>query len=132
MEKNSLDMAAAKLLHDLWWKDTTGKSPSEDCVELLVQSANPHFGEVPVWVDDGLPLHLPLPLARQLQLAALSLVEHHSRVGDQDSGAETVLNNLALLYLGTCKWKVFLDKGTWRRSVASIAVTVALRNLGVL
>ena len=99
MEKDALDMTASQLLHDLRRKNPTGKSTPKDCIELLIQPAHPHLGEVPVRVDDGLPFHLALPLPGQLQLAALRLVEHHRRVGDEHTRTQAVLHNLAFFHL---------------------------------
>ena len=55
---STFDVFASQLLHNLRREDARGEGPSEDSVELVVQAANPHLCEVPVWIDDGLPYHL--------------------------------------------------------------------------
>ena len=51
-------MLAPQLLHDLGREDARGEGSPEDGVELVVQAADAHLGEVPVRVYDGLPHHL--------------------------------------------------------------------------
>ena len=54
----TFNVFASQLLHDLWREDARGEGPSEDGVELVVQAADPHLGEVPVRVYYGLSHHL--------------------------------------------------------------------------
>merc|ERR1719318_334400 len=76
VEQNPLHMGTPQLLHYLGREHTGGKSSPEDGIKLLIQSTNTHLGKVPVRVDDGLSLHLPLALSSQLHGGTLCLVEY--------------------------------------------------------
>ena len=84
-QKDSLDVLATKLLHDLGREDARGKGSSEDGIEFCVQAPDAHLGEVPVGVDYLRPLDLPLALAHQVEAAALHLLPGHHGVDEEQA-----------------------------------------------
>ncbi len=78
-------MVASQLLHDFRREDSGSKSSPEDRVELLIQTTDPHLGEVPVRIDDRLSNDLALGLSAELDGRAFALLKDDARVGKADS-----------------------------------------------
>ena len=95
-------MLAAELLHNLWRENAGGESSPEDSIELGVQATDSHLGEVPVRVNDALPLDFALALAREEDRGPLSLLEGHGRVreAEADGGLDRLASSAATLHRG--------------------------------
>ena len=92
----TLDVFASQLFHDFGRENSWCESSPEDGVELVVKSSHPHLAEVPVWVDDGLPLHFALGLAAQHDVRSLGLFKHDGRVGQRYATAD--LNQMHIFF----------------------------------
>ena len=102
----TLDVFASQLFHDFGRENSWCESSPEDGVELVVKSSHPHLAEVPVWVDDGLPLHFALGLAAQHDVRSLGLFKHDGRVGQRYATADLNQMHISLfsylfLYIST-------------------------------
>ena len=91
---NTFDVVASQLLHDFRRKHSGGEGSSEDRVELLIQTADAHLGEVPVRIDDRLTDDLALRLSAKLDGGGIGLLEDDAGVGQADADLKNRIRNI--------------------------------------
>lgn len=107
VQQDTTDVLAAQLHNDLRWKYSRRESTSEYSTELLVQTTNAHFREVPVGIYNRLTHDLALRLADEIQARVVGFFELYDGVAEATTHTSLlrlrVLTSLYRRYIGCLK-----------------------------